>query len=677
MKQNYLIRATATVAFGLLCGIHSNAQEVTTFDYTGDVQTYTVPVGVTSIQIEAWGAQGQALTIEDYSGSTGGLGGYAVGTLTVTPGEVLNIYVGGTGTEDIAGYNGGGLGGYGTPSDGDEGRAGSGGGASDVRQDGTGLADRIIVAGGGGGGGRDYVNGSCQPCGTGGNGGFGGALIGGDGDDPADDIYGAYFNPGSGGSGGTGGAGGAGGDGTEGVDGNPGVLGVGGDGIDGNYSVASGGGGGGYYGGGAGAGANSGSGAAGGGGAGGSSYLGSLDDASTSPGIREGNGQIIITELCMALETEVSATEICEGDELLLSATSTMGGSISWDDPEVTNGEFFTPSGTGVVTYTATSDADDDCGFAVEVTINEVPEVEATADETSLCIGDEITVTGDGSADSYEWNNDAEDGVTYVPDLEAGIVWFTVVGIDDETECTSTDSIEVFVSENPEVVAVSDKEIYCEGDIITLTGTGADSYTWDMGVEDGVGFEQPLGTETYVVVGLASSGCDGLDSIDVTVVANPEITVTSTDEIFGGDGSTEVTVDSGEAPFTFDWDNDGSGDFDDDQNLTDLPGGTYTVTMMDDNGCLTTVTVVVGSQLSIDELGNMQLVVYPNPTLADLTIVQSGYYTYELTALSGELVLKGSGYDNETLDLSGFSQGIYLLNINAEGTIQTVKVVKK
>ncbi|HIB37678.1 glycine-rich protein [Mesonia sp.] len=269
--------------------------ETETFSYTGSVQTFTIPTGVTSITIEAWGAQGQSLTNEQYTPSTGGLGGYAMGNIAVTPGETINIYVGGEGQDGVAGFNGGALGGYGTPSDGLAGYAGSGGGASDVRIGGTDLTNRVIVAGGGGGGGRDYVNGTCQPCGQGGNGGAGGALIGENGEDPTDPIYNAYFNPGAGGLGGTQNDGGLGGDGVQGVNGNPGTLGLGGEGIDGEYSVASGGAGGGYYGGGSGAGANSGSGAAGGGGAGGSSYIGGVTAGTTTVGLQSGNGQITIS----------------------------------------------------------------------------------------------------------------------------------------------------------------------------------------------------------------------------------------------------------------------------------------------------------------------------------------------------------------------------------------------
>ena len=271
--------------------------QTTTFNFTGGVQTYTVPSGIFEVQIEALGGAGQVMTLEQYDPSIGGLGGRATGALAVTPGQVLNIFVGGAGIDGAGGYNGGGVGGFGTRSSAPmSGFAGSGGGASDVRVGGVTLADRVIVAGGGGGGGRDYVNGSCQPCGTGGNGGAGGALVGTNGIDagPGNSSAGLYPHPDSGGSGGDQVMGGAGGMGT-GPNGNPGILGVGGDGIDGTQSTASAGGGGGYYGGGAGSGSVGGSGTAGGGGAGGSSYLGGVTSGMTTGGVHSGDGQILIT----------------------------------------------------------------------------------------------------------------------------------------------------------------------------------------------------------------------------------------------------------------------------------------------------------------------------------------------------------------------------------------------
>lgn len=95
--------------------------------------------------IECWGAQGG-----DTEYGSGGKGGYALGTLTVSPGETLYIFVGEKGSRRSGGWNGGGVGGYSF----EQGTDGcNGGGASDVRQGGTALSNRKIVAGGGGGAG--------------------------------------------------------------------------------------------------------------------------------------------------------------------------------------------------------------------------------------------------------------------------------------------------------------------------------------------------------------------------------------------------------------------------------------------------------------------------------------------------------------------------------------------
>ena len=243
-----------------------------TFYYTGRKQTFDVPASVTQVTIVAKGAAGSnGGPDSQYTAGYGGGGGSAEATIAVTPGESLAIFVGGSGMR--GGFNGG------------RGRVGGtcrlhcfgvGGGASDVRQGGDRLADRVVVAAGGGGGGGDGCIGlpSCYIT-TGGKGGDGGGAIGGSGGT-------GYGNlAGSGGAGGTqsgGGKGGASGGGS--CSGSNGRRGAGGEGPfgcggDGGFG---GGGGGGYYGGGGGGGggeSSSGPGnqyGAGGGGGGGSSF---------------------------------------------------------------------------------------------------------------------------------------------------------------------------------------------------------------------------------------------------------------------------------------------------------------------------------------------------------------------------------------------------------------------
>ena len=176
-----------------------------TFSYTGSQQTFTVASGITSINLDAYGAEGgigwRGYTINKNPGK----GGRVQATLSVTAGEVLYIFIGGKGSDHNHNNSG-------------EDGGGGGGGGTDIRSGGTAFSNRILAVGGGGGSGTNYP--------TGNEGGDGGGLIGQDGE------QGGYY-----GYGGTQSAGGTTG----------GALGEGGDGSENNTGA---GGGGGYYGGG-------------------------------------------------------------------------------------------------------------------------------------------------------------------------------------------------------------------------------------------------------------------------------------------------------------------------------------------------------------------------------------------------------------------------------------------
>ncbi len=239
-----------------------------TFKYTGAEQLFQAPSNVTQISVVAHGGNGAGVPVLD--------GGRVTAYIPVTPYETLAIYVGGTGSGTTGGFNGAGPGGAGAYG---EGAGYGGGGASDVREGGDKLANRILrrrrrrwsrrmdqsrAAQNDGGGGKGGGN-------IGGTGGVGyerylSSCSTGDGT-----VSGfSRTMPEAGGCGGTGGtqsqggAGGSGGHSTYGTYGLPGdVGGIGygggggaaGGGSGGDFAVVGGGGGGGYYGGGGGGGA--------------------------------------------------------------------------------------------------------------------------------------------------------------------------------------------------------------------------------------------------------------------------------------------------------------------------------------------------------------------------------------------------------------------------------------
>ncbi|WP_162425753.1 glycine-rich protein [Pontibacter pudoricolor] len=301
------------------------------FNYTGGVQTYTVPAGVTSLKVDVIGASG-GYAYPKVSHIPGN-GGRLQANIAVNPGDVLYLYVGGKGSDGEStvmspgGYNGGGLGQNAMSSY----SGGGGGGASDIRLNGTSLSNRIIVAGGGGGAAYNFQAGD--------DGGNGGELTGADG--KTGDAAGA-----SGGKGGTQTAGGAGGFWYEYYQGTPGTLGTGGNGAP---STSGGGAGGGYYGGGGGAWTGAGGGSS-------FSFSGATDVIHTQ-GDRIGNGQIIVSN---------------PTNTVTLTQTAGLPSGSSF------------PVGTTVNTFKATDNLGNSvtCSFNVIVTDTEKPTIAAAADIT-------------------------------------------------------------------------------------------------------------------------------------------------------------------------------------------------------------------------------------------------------------------------------------------------------
>ena len=134
-----------------------------TFNYTGADQTWTVPSGVTSATFYLLGAGGGGVPLGTTYGSGGG-GGFASGSYTVTPSQVFTVVVGQAGGGDrgttvstncirtAATYGGGGRSGscYGAGYAYQD-RASSGGGRSAIRL--PSATTDLVTAGAGGGGG--------------------------------------------------------------------------------------------------------------------------------------------------------------------------------------------------------------------------------------------------------------------------------------------------------------------------------------------------------------------------------------------------------------------------------------------------------------------------------------------------------------------------------------------
>lgn len=145
------------------------------------------------------------------------------------------------------------------------------------------------------------------------------------------------------------------------------------------------------------------------------------------------------------------------------------------------------------------------------------PFIDAGPDQ-ELCEGSDVILLADNpDGADISWDNGVTDGVSFIPNVGSQV--YTVTA--DIDGCLSTDQVTVTIHPNPVVNAGNDVTV-CENESVILTGSGADNYSWDNGVVDGVSFVVNQ-TTTYTVVGTTIYGCVGEDDVTVNVESTGDV----------------------------------------------------------------------------------------------------------------------------------------------------------
>ncbi|MEX1190712.1 MAG: T9SS type A sorting domain-containing protein, partial [Brumimicrobium sp.] len=275
--------------------------------------------------------------------------------------------------------------------------------------------------------------------------------------------------------------------------------------------------------------------------------------------------------------------------------------SYSWDN-SLGTGSSHSVSPNTTTTYTVTGTDVNNCENTdqVTITVNGLPTVLASTDET-ICDGDNVAISASG-ANSYSWDNSLGTGSSHSVSPNSTTT-YTVTGTDGNG-CENTDDVTVTVNSLPTVVASSDETI-CDGDNVTISANGANSYSWDNSLGTGSSHSvSPNTTTTYTVTGTDGNNCENSDEVTITVLESPVVDAGNAISICPDESATLAAT----GALSYSWDNGlGTGSV---QTVTPSSTTTYTVTGTGGNGCTNTdeVTVTVqivpdnGVTLSTDEL---------------------------------------------------------------------------
>ncbi len=317
---------------------------------------------------------------------------------------------------------------------------------------------------------------------------------------------------------------------------------------------------------------------------------------------------------------------------------------------------------TSSTQYTVTIDASG-CPSqteTIEILVSE-PNIDAGMTQT-VCYGDTVTLSGSGGI-GYFWDNGVSDGV---PFSATSTTLYTVNAI-DTASCPGSDTVTVHVNDLPAVDAGMDVDA-CSGSDITLTGTGASSYSWNNGVTNGMPFEAMDGD--YIVTGTDANGCVNSDTMHVSVIEVNDSVIQS-GVVLSADASGAAyqwydcatwTMISGATSQTY----------------TPTANGSYAV-VVTENGCSDTSECMAVSTVGLEEVFAAAVSVNPNPTNGQVKVHCDQVKAREIILMNaqGEVLETHVPNGSETtIDLGNYASGVYLIRISTDAGTVLKKIIR-
>jgi photosystem II stability/assembly factor-like uncharacterized protein len=226
----------------------------------------------------------------------------------------------------------------------------------------------------------------------------------------------------------------------------------------------------------------------------------------------------------------------------------------------------------------------------------------------------------------------------------------------------------------PPVVAISGETAVCLGDTLTLTASGAETYTWTA---DGVGVPctgdcasisvSPVTDITYEVTGYLATGLSATNSMDVTVLPVPEIPYTI------GTLGDWAYIENPVAGLNYQWyDNDGPIPGATNDTLWIAYGSYVYVVATNQEGCS-----AIGEETGwMHSLQDVQLAIslYPNP-VHDWLVIDHLRVDNHLTILVqnalGAEVWRQEISGSAEIDVRSWPNGVYFIRIEGESGSET------
>lgn len=267
-----------------------------------------------------------------------------------------------------------------------------------------------------------------------------------------------------------------------------------------------------------------------------------------------------------------------------------------------------TATGLCVGTYDVIVTDSIGCADTSQVVINDdnVLVVSVPISTDVSCTGDcdgtaTAVVSGGVGPFNYLWNDQFNQATETATGLCAGTYIVTVTD-SQNPPCVATAT--VIIDEPTQLsVQVTGTDVscggLCDGTALAVPSGGTPGYTYLWNDPNGQTVADPSGlcVGTYTVTVTDANECTVQGSVTISgpLPINSNATSTASSCSNETDGSIDLTVVGGNTPYTYSWDPGGAIT----QDLTNVASGTYTVTIIDADGCEHTATYQIGTLVQI------------------------------------------------------------------------------
>ncbi|MBL7922545.1 MAG: T9SS type A sorting domain-containing protein [Bacteroidia bacterium] len=198
---------------------------------------------------------------------------------------------------------------------------------------------------------------------------------------------------------------------------------------------------------------------------------------------------------------------ICPNTQVVLSSTASGGTGIlsySWSTGQNIATISATPNVNTI--YTVTVKDLNNCLKTGTVFVQTYPSQSLSLNSGTICQGDPFTLIASGNSVSYTY---CCGGPIVYP---SSTTIYTVEGT-DVNGCIAKATNNVTIFALPNVNVNFNKSILCLGETVTVTASGAQTYTWsNSSIGSQIIVAPPLGTTTYSAWGKGNNGCVGVGS---------------------------------------------------------------------------------------------------------------------------------------------------------------------